>query len=563
MLRSINFGVSFWLARRSIPVQLIDGTITSLAGDQLTVAVDQAKVPTGITEVDLVVGDRQYRLELDATAKRYVADIIMPPVGRYNAIVEKRTEAGVYSSFSFTLDSLPAGQVIARPGGNPLPKTTVSLLLPDGNLWPASLYGQQNPLVTTDNGAYGFVVPNGSYTLLINRDGFREQRLEVEAKQNVVALAAYLAELGTAYEYLAIASDVVNEGQKQVMKGVKAVEKFAANPEVQRVVKTEVAPSVTSVAVVTVVPSLWSTLGPLLRYLFFQPLLVLGKRKRKKWGMVYNSLDKLPIGLTIVRLINMKTGKIIQSRVTDLHGRYIFFPEIGNYTITAMKPGFQYPSVILAGAKTDGRLVDIYHGEEVNIPEEGVPITPNIPLDPQAVDRPPRRLVWEKRLRIVQHVVSLTGVTMTAVSFAMTRAPLVGVYLVIHIGLYLLFMRFIRPTTPKRWGIILDARTGKPLEHAIVRLFTTQYNKLVSMQVTGGKGRYAFLVGPNNYYVTAEYPGYTRGQSQELQMMEVEKGFVNADLQLEKSFGGSEPPPPPISPPPNLSPPAPPPPPAA
>ena len=44
--------------------------------------------------------------------------------------------------------------------------------------------------------------------------------------------------------------------------------------------------------------------------------------------------------------------------------------------------------------------------------------------------------------------------------------------------------------------------------NTVVRLFEPTYNKLVETVLTDRLGRYAFLVGPSEYYVTYTKPGY-------------------------------------------------------
>ena len=53
-----------------------------------------------------------------------------------------------------------------------------------------------------------------------------------------------------------------------------------------------------------------------------------------------------------------------------------------------------------------------------------------------------------------------------------------------------------------------DEKTKHPLPNAIVRIFEPKYNKLLETAVTDRHGRYSFLVGPNEYFVTYERDAY-------------------------------------------------------
>ena len=63
------------------------------------------------------------------------------------------------------------------------------------------------------------------------------------------------------------------------------------------------------------------------------------------------------------------------------------------------------------------------------------------------------------------------------------------------------------------FGSVTDKKTGKEISKVVIRVFDAAYNKLVETGITDTKGRYAILVGPSSYYITAEKEGYTRYQS--------------------------------------------------
>jgi cysteine-rich repeat protein len=73
------------------------------------------------------------------------------------------------------------------------------------------------------------------------------------------------------------------------------VQKAADNPEVEKVTETVIVPTTVAVVVASVAPSLASVAIPLLRFLFLQPLLLFGRKKREEWGQIYNTLTKLPV----------------------------------------------------------------------------------------------------------------------------------------------------------------------------------------------------------------------------------------------------------------------------
>jgi hypothetical protein len=175
-------------------------------------------------------------------------------------------------------------------------------------------------------------------------------------------------------------------------------------------------------------------------------------------------------------------------------------------------------------------LADIYHGEELQIAQKDQSITPNIPLDPVGADKAPRRIMWENKLKMVQNTVSLAGLIFTLVVFVIIPSLITGLYILIHVILYVLFLGFLAPKKPKQWGTVFDMYTKKPVEKAIVRLFSTSYNRLIATQVTSATGTYAFLVGPSSYYVTVEHPMYTNTQTRQIDKTHEKQGFINDDI---------------------------------
>ena len=270
-----------------------------------------------------------------------------------------------------------------------------------------------------------------------------------------------------------------------IQQGVKKVNELADNPEVERVTKDVVAPTVVITAVATVTPSLFSILFPLLRFLFLQPLLIFGRRKREEWGMVYNALDKVPIDLAIVRLINTKTNTLVRSRVTDKKGRYLFSVPAGEYRIEVTKNGFLFPSELLKNVSADGRLLDLYHGEYIVVKEDSDAYYAKYSAGSKR-NKSKNTCAYSlgKTFRVVQHSVSLGGIIATAISLYIKPSWEIWLFLGVHVVLYTLFLRYVQPKKPKDWGIVYDISDKAPVGRAVARLFSKQYNKLVATKIT-------------------------------------------------------------------------------
>jgi hypothetical protein len=417
------------------------------------------------------------------------------------------------------------GTVISSETETPVAEAAVTLYESTEEGWKvfdAVPSEQSNPAITPADGAYGFTVPEGTYYLEVKHGDFvkfESQRFEV--KGAVVRIEPVMLLIPPTFEEALRPNAPLPENARNILVNLlkkiifvgkidaRAIGNFISNPVVEDANRNIAAPTLIGVAVantVTAIPifSLWS----FIQFLFTEPFLLLQRRKRKGWGVVYNALTKLPVDLAIVRLLNAKTRRIIQTRVTDKLGRFVFFAAVGEYLVEVTKRGFVSPSVFLKTLKEDETFTDLYHGEILKVTDKDGAITPNIPLDPVEQHPSKAKLILKNILRSFQYGLSLSGLALVLISFIITPTLLIAGFVVAHVLLYLLFRRLAKTPAPKSWGIVYDEKSKKPLHYTIARIFETQYNKLLSTQITDTKGRYSFLVGENVYYVTFEHPGY-------------------------------------------------------
>ena len=106
--------------------------------------------------------------------------------------------------------------------------------------------------------------------------------------------------------------------------------------------------------------------------------------------------------------------------------------------------------------------------------------------------------------------------------------------LVLQVLLYYLFKRLATPKKPKNWGIVYDKSDKRPINRAVARLFSKQFNKLVATEITDNNGRYSFMVGPNEYYITFDKNGYAKTTSPGIRIKEKNE-VVKVDIGMEKA----------------------------
>lgn len=228
------------------------------------------------------------------------------------------------------------------------------------------------------------------------------------------------------------------------------------------------------------------------------------QRRRDRFGVVINSLSKIPVDLAIVRLAG-QDGRVTKTTVTDQNGKFYLFAKPGEYKLSVTKPGFEFPSQFSV-APSDAFASIVHNEPHVNVTQQSPVLQYTLPADPQ-VQEP--NVAHEKRKRIGR----------AAGSFVAALSPLAGIgtavaspkwwvilFAALNIGLFFAFRYFAARLKPRAFGIVRD-NAGKPCADAIVRVSETQYNKLVATAVTDGAGRYGAMVGRGTYAVKYEKPG--------------------------------------------------------
>lgn len=510
----------------------------------------------------------------------YEASILTPPdVGDYPLNVWLNYQDDTNETVSMTVRVLKGADVYENLDGTQVnlagARVTLFMDMGGGNLglFPAEQYGQQNPIVTEADGAFNFIIPDGNYKAIAEKDGYRTQETLVFPAHNTISQRLQLvripkpileeindildADTGFIQTTAAIGNAAADQAAYLGTVAVREVTDVIDNPFVEdsaRTVATPVAVA-TAVANVTTAATATATAVPYMLYVYSflaHPTLLIARRRRKKWGVVYNALTKLPVDLAIVRLIDAKTKRIIRSMVTDRDGRYFFIVPPGEYSLAVAKPGYNFPTGYMKHEKDDGAFIDIYHGEAVAVTSGGT-VTSNIPLDPVGAEKTPRRVVAEVFARKAQKGIGLLSIGAMLVSAIINPTAIMLALFFGNIVMYAIFRRLAIKKRPRNFGLVIDQETGKPLKSAVARIFESKFNKLLETQVTDDRGRYAFLVGTNVYYVTFEKPGYQKDQRGPVNLVKTEKDvekLVAVDVGLLKAAAGAQRPPQATEPPP-------------
>ncbi len=485
-------------------------TFGAIGGTEATIVVD-VESDERVEGVSVLV-DGVAHVLTESNDGTYTGTITVP-TSDASISVEVTTAAGTTQETYF-VDARGSGLVYEIIDGRRVPisgavVTVYSIIGGTRIAWNASDYGESNPIVAGADGLIAWYVPNGTYVVIAGKSGFDDASKTITVTDHILSPSIEMVRMEPVAitdteEPASLTSTTV------VAKIANVIASLRMLPEIQVGTDIAIPTTVVLAAASTIILASSFSLLPFLQYLFTSPILFFARRRRKAFGTVYNAATKLPVDLATVRLFSLPERRLLRTVVTDAQGKYLLSAAPGIYAIIAQKVGFAFPSQILQGKKDDGTFLDVYTGQEITVSEKEATISANIPLDPANTPElhTPRSIAFKRFFRVLQHGVAIVGVLLGLVTLVLAPSIFTACMLLVQIFVYVLVRRLVRTSKPKGWGIVYDGVSKNPVGNAIVRLFEPTYNKLIETVLTDRLGRYAFLVGPNEYYVTYSKPGY-------------------------------------------------------
>ncbi|MDD2758565.1 MAG: carboxypeptidase-like regulatory domain-containing protein, partial [Patescibacteria group bacterium] len=280
----------FFLANRSVEtVPNSANVVETLRGVPLTVAIDIKSISDQVSDAKLLLGDKSYRMFYDNGLKLYAVDVLdLIEAGASNGAIVIEHGISAQETIPFTVATLSKGKIIGKDDAKPVAGASVTLEQRSS----AGKYVSVSTIKTNSDGEYGFVVPNGTYRISVKSDGFRNEQTAGFAVTNHIIDRAF--NLITAVNLLDTNVSVADKATYITEVAGEQAGKIldsANDPAVEQTARQTVAPIALGSAVVATLPAL-SMLNLLsyLRFLFLQPVFLFGRKKRKKWGVVYNAL---------------------------------------------------------------------------------------------------------------------------------------------------------------------------------------------------------------------------------------------------------------------------------
>lgn len=250
--------------------------------------------------------------------------------------------------------------------------------------------------------------------------------------------------------------------------------------------------------------------------LISQGSLFLRRKKGLSYGMIQDKATNLPISLAIVRLSEASNGRTVKTRVTDREGRYLLIAPAGKFT-------------------SEFRAINHVSADiPVSLPKGGA-VTGHVALEPISDTRSAQEIARQSWNKKAKTILAFTGPVVAFLSVAVTPEPFQVGILLLNMAVFAAFLRLSSTPKPKRWGTVRGP-LGAPLGRVVVRIVEAQYGRVLESQMTDASGMYAFLVGPNTYYLRFEKEGYRTLQTEPIDLTGA-KGVavIDKNVVLEKA----------------------------
>jgi hypothetical protein len=223
----------------------------------------------------------------------------------------------------------------------------------------------------------------------------------------------------------------------------------------------------------------------------------MGLRKKPRfWGTVYDSETKQPIGQAIVKLFHAKTAERAEQAITDEAGRFGFLATSGEFTITASKERYVFPSIKVS-EKSDGLYENIYHGEVLSFSSSSTLVVPNIPMDFESEQEVKKLFFYSaNRLRYLIEIILTTmfvaGVSFSIYSFVFN--PNLRNNFLFFVNFAFLLLGLYR-SKQHLWGSV--TKNGKPVSQIKFDLTNPDLENFVLERAISAPDGKFFLKAPN------------------------------------------------------------------
>jgi hypothetical protein len=294
-------------------------------------------------------------------------------------------------------------------------------------------------------------------------------------------------------------------------------------------IETELNQVASTTSIVTITVGSTAIVGGLTQLIYsavqtiFVILSALGfRRKRVRYGFVYDSNSKDPIHLALVRIY--KGDQLIETSVTDINGRFSGSLSKGIYTLEVSKAGYEFPSIYVKGP-SDYPLQNVYAGS-LEIRSEDADIQVAVPIDPKQIFGGERTLYLLrnsalKTLSVINAFIFVAGLLISMYAYYTYPNNSTTLILVLYIVPFIILLRSFFNKKGK-YGKVVNEE-GKPISGVSLCMKEKEFDTVVSKRVTNKYGKYRFILDKGKYELCILDPKYELVQIKRGELIDIRK----------------------------------------
>ena len=257
--------------------------------------------------------------------------------------------------------------------------------------------------------------------------------------------------------------------------------------------------TISSIAVITS-PIFLLTYAPNL--FFSSAFIIFYVKKSKPWGLIYDEETNQPIPFAVIRLLNATTNMFVKDTVSDMNGRFTFTAEKGKYFLEIRAIGYQ--TIMTRPTPLAG---EIYSGEIINIPQDGLGISVKVPLVKEGVSLN----FWQKVVRFFRYNLPKFFENILFITIIFLVVQFIFVSSLINLALlmfYLILYFYISKNKNKYYssnGFVYDVENKLGLQGAFVKMLNDKGDLSADLILTDNKGHFDILADDGAYKLQIDY----------------------------------------------------------
>jgi len=156
-----------------VPEGIAANVATVVPGSAVEIELPRELTEKPIANASVSVGGKAYKLIKNTDGAFRMAFAAPQAAGNQTVVVIVRYADGSTNYSQFNIKISPKGKIVEVIGGKSVPVAGVKVtILQNGKPWDGSKFGQNNYLITDNKGNFVFYVPNGKYSLKIEKIGY-------------------------------------------------------------------------------------------------------------------------------------------------------------------------------------------------------------------------------------------------------------------------------------------------------------------------------------------------------------------------------------------------------